>query len=318
MFRPLTWVALACLVPACVGASAASVADASGDSASADVSSAKDAGADAAIVADVASSSDTGAAQDTVQAGDIAVGDQTAPPLDGPADASKPTDVTVQVDAVGTADIAASDATVPTDGGSPSPISCAGPAYYFPAFDKSCMVNTDCFVAKHTVNCCGTMIALGYSTKDQAAFEAAEKICDNQYPGCGCASMATQAEDGYSDLGTGIVANCVAGQCTTSVPNSKMVCTSSGLTAPQPFKYCSSTAECDSVERLVDCCGSKMVVGITKATKANFAGLESKCTAGMPVCDCLSKPTVAEDGGVVGDAPPVVKCSYGACVTAAK
>ena len=318
--RTIFWVSSMVLATsACVGSGGgAPAALPTTDTATADLTAGSDAAAETATAKDTSTSADAAPGQDagadTAKPSDIAVvvdapsadtvaPDATKPPIDGPApiDAPPPPDAS------------------PPDSGTAPPIGCSGPVYYFPAFDKTCKADADCFVALHTINCCGSMVALGYNTKDKDAFAAAEMVCDNQYPGCGCASFGTEAEDGYSDgTGSNIVAKCVAGQCTTSVPTGKMECGTQGLMAPKPFKFCNNVSECDTVTRLADCCGSKIVVGITKGAKANFAGMESKCSSSMPMCDCLSKPTTAEDGGVIGDAPPGLKCSYGACFTSAK
>ena len=89
----------------------------------------------------------------------------------------------------------------------------------FPAFKKNCAAASDCFVAMHQIECCGSINALGYNTGEQAAFAAAEQACDHMYPGCGCAPRPTTAEDGQN-IGAGnrrIVVDCVAGACKTKV-----------------------------------------------------------------------------------------------------
>ncbi|MSP60993.1 MAG: hypothetical protein EXR72_11740 [Myxococcales bacterium] len=98
-------------------------------------------------------------------------------------------------------------------------VSCgAGGASTFPEFDRACAAAQDCFIALHQINCCGSLAALGLSGKEKGRFEAAEKICEAQYPGCGCASQPTVADDGKSESqGHPIAVSCVAGKCRTSV-----------------------------------------------------------------------------------------------------
>jgi len=284
-------------------------ADASpGDAAQADI--AADTGAPDATAADGSPdvTADPGPTPDGVV--DVASGD--AKPTDaGAADASSADtagDVSQPVDAP------SSDA---KPGGA---VVCAGPgAYAFPALSKTCKADADCFVALHQVNCCGTMVALGLAVADKAAFDAAEKVCGGQYPGCGCASMGTMAEDGHTDTtGAGIAVNCKGGLCATSVKAAAAKCGPNGAESPKPFKWCAVSSDCAFVLRQVDCCGSQMAVGIAASAKDAFAAFDAKCTAAGPICDCLAKPTAAEDGGEVGPNGPTVACTWGSCLTGSK
>jgi hypothetical protein len=100
-----------------------------------------------------------------------------------------------------------------------STVMCTGATpIKFPTFDKSCRVAGDCFIALHQINCCGTLKALGYNKAEQARFDAAEKICRQQYPGCGCAAMPTTAEDGRTSMREGdIGVECAATGCRTFI-----------------------------------------------------------------------------------------------------
>jgi hypothetical protein len=89
----------------------------------------------------------------------------------------------------------------------------------FPSFDKTCADTSECAIALHTISCCGSNAAIGINANELGAFEAAEAICDGQYPECECAPFPTSAEDGNSSEDPGlIVVACVDGSCTTSVP----------------------------------------------------------------------------------------------------
>jgi len=113
-----------------------------------------------------------------------------------------------------------------------------------PAY-KKCTVPTDCVAITFQANCCGTMMATGVNTASQAA---AQKCGDDRaagFPGCGCATMATQADDGSQDpngQGTKASVTCDAGVCKTSFKGETCgtkVCTAtqtccSGMPLPEP------------------------------------------------------------------------------------
>ncbi len=89
----------------------------------------------------------------------------------------------------------------------------------FPQFDKSCASGADCLMRLHQTDCCGSRVAIGIAAGAAASFDAAEKLCESMYPGCGCAPAPTRAEDGMAERpGHPIVVDCVAGACRTSVP----------------------------------------------------------------------------------------------------
>jgi hypothetical protein len=97
-------------------------------------------------------------------------------------------------------------------------LACESHGTEFPSLDKACVQATDCFIADHTVSCCGTMIADGFNTASEAAFAAAETTCAAAYPGCDCVQDPTTAEDGRTDeMGT-IAVGCDMGLCRTYVP----------------------------------------------------------------------------------------------------
>jgi len=84
-----------------------------------------------------------------------------------------------------------------------------------PSFDRGCSADADCIVAVHQINCCGTEIATGLNHSERAAFDSFEAACVVTYPGCGCASLETMADDGTTGWGDASV-SCVVGTCTTS------------------------------------------------------------------------------------------------------
>jgi hypothetical protein len=89
----------------------------------------------------------------------------------------------------------------------------------FPSFDKSCIDADDCAAVIHTTDCCGNSIAIGINVAEVANFDAAELICDAQYPACGCPAGPTIAEDGNPILDPNdIFVSCANNGCMTSVP----------------------------------------------------------------------------------------------------
>lgn len=79
-------------------------------------------------------------------------------------------------------------------------------------------------------------------------------------------------------------------------------------------RACAMDADCAMADRAIDCCGSLATFGINKNDLAAFTAAEMMC---QPICDCLSKPTVADDGKTVTDPTTVtVSCMGGTCMTA--
>ncbi len=97
-------------------------------------------------------------------------------------------------------------------------LTCESGAADFPLLDKRCTAPADCVIVQHMVSCCGTMVAIGLAKTDINAFSAAEADCSAGYPGCGCASQPTAAEDGRTAVDGTIQVDCVDQRCTTYVP----------------------------------------------------------------------------------------------------
>ena len=97
-------------------------------------------------------------------------------------------------------------------------VMCGGDPLAFPDFSKQCATVDDCAIVIHQSDCCGNSDALGLNKAEVPAFDAAEAICESQYPGCGCPTEGTTAEDGVlvSDAAAIHVA-CVDNQCQTYI-----------------------------------------------------------------------------------------------------
>jgi hypothetical protein len=106
------------------------------------------------------------------------------------------------------------------DGPLPSSLICESTHQPFPqnAYDKTCSTVADCTIVDHMISCCGTMRAIGLRTSAVAAFTPVEQDCESHYPGCGCASGPTQAEDGRTSIDGTILVACTPNGCATFVP----------------------------------------------------------------------------------------------------
>jgi hypothetical protein len=97
-------------------------------------------------------------------------------------------------------------------------VQCTANPPQFPSFDRTCASDADCVSVSHQHDCCGSTVQLGIAKRDQHAFEAAEKTCAAQFPGCGCAAAPLTADDGQQARADHpIVVACVSGTCRTSV-----------------------------------------------------------------------------------------------------
>lgn len=274
--------------------------------------------ADSVAATDSAAALDAGMTADAGPVADAALTD-TAVTDAGPtgADAGQSTDSTAAPDALQTADAGpGADAMQTADAAGGSPVVCAGGEPKFPPFDKSCSVDADCVTSLHQINCCGTLIAVGMNKAALPGFEAAEKTCQSQYPGCGCASMMTVAEDGVVvQKPEELVAHCAAGVCVSKVNIDPKECKSVPGGAPQAWRWCQQDADCDSVLHMVDCCGTQVLWGVAKTAKAGIEATETACGKYEPICDCMPKPTAADDGKPVSSGKVQSKCTNGGCWT---
>lgn len=81
-----------------------------------------------------------------------------------------------------------------------------------------------------------------------------------------------------------------------------------------PFeRTCATSADCELRFHMIDCCGTLAAVGIYEGDAAAFDMVEAMC---QPVCDCVAKPTVADDGKTSDNAAAFqVSCVSGICKT---
>ncbi len=264
--------------------------------------------ADTQVAADTVDGSGDGSAD---MAADLVV--DTSPPPDAPD--SAPID-TASADVLPDAAAAdgMGDCLASADVGAPQ---CSGGgALYFPSFSKACSADSDCIVAEHQINCCGTKVAWGLAASEKCAFDSAEAVCESQYPGCGCAQFMTQAEDGYTSFNAqDFAARCTTGQCRSYVKDALPECSPSGLQAPKPVKACNVDTDCDFSITFVDCCGSLLFTGIAKFAKPAYDIVQKKCQDTAAVCKCMPKPTILDDGKELTTSAVPVACVSGSCRT---
>jgi hypothetical protein len=88
----------------------------------------------------------------------------------------------------------------------------------FPTFDRSCSTLADCTAVVHRVDCCGTVVITGINSAELARFNAAEQICDPEYPACGCRQSPTMTDTAQTATSSSEPVECLTGTCTTYVP----------------------------------------------------------------------------------------------------
>lgn len=104
-------------------------------------------------------------------------------------------------------------------GGGGDTVACNASPQTWPAFERGCTDTPSCVIAKHMIDCCGTILATGINHAELARFNADEAACESQYPGCGCASQGTLVDTGATVMDpTTIQVECRSGTCTTFAP----------------------------------------------------------------------------------------------------
>lgn len=123
--------------------------------------------------------------------------------------------------------------------------------------------------------------------------------------GCGA---KTETTDPPADASSDTFASDTASD--VKVPDTAPIaCVDSMGAMPISLKTCSSNADCAMRTRQSDCCGSEMVVGVRADIADAFATCEAERRKGLPLCDCLAKPTSAEDGRETSGFTVKVRCT---------
>jgi hypothetical protein len=119
-------------------------------------------------------------------------------------------------------------------------------------------------------------------------------------------SSTTSGSGGGTSVSGGSTSNSGGGiQCTGPTPM-----------FPAFDKTCTVAADCVIKFHMVDCCGTRISIGINTSESTAFDQAEQICEAMYPGCGCAAMPTKAEDGKTALDESTiVVDCLSGACST---
>lgn len=153
-------------------------------------------------------------------------------------------------------------------------IRCDGANPFFPSFDKGCTNDGSCELVFHMTDCCGGGLYMGINHSALACFEAAEGVCESQFPACGCASQGVNVEDGTFirwDQVDQIKVECNGGRCRSYWPEGTFECgdgvrctedqicvtTNGGPAGSEPSYTCSNRvngcSDCDCLEMAEGC-----------------------------------------------------------------
>ncbi len=103
-------------------------------------------------------------------------------------------------------------------GGAVLELTCNADMSELPPFERQCGDASECAIARHQVDCCGSATAHGIRADQLAAFTTAESACQALFPGCGCPAQPTVAEDGDTEAQGTIMVTCENSVCLTFVP----------------------------------------------------------------------------------------------------
>lgn len=94
---------------------------------------------------------------------------------------------------------------------------------------KSCTTADDCVVHRYQANCCGTEYAAGVAKTQLAAAKQCTDARTASFPGCGCAQLPADADDGSKDESSGTAqVTCRNNKCESTFKGEacgKYVCT---------------------------------------------------------------------------------------------
>jgi hypothetical protein len=149
--------------------------------------------------------------------------------------------------------------------GADSAIECTAVPPIFPTFDRTCEAPSDCTLVEHTTSCCGSALVMAVRAGEKAAFDAAELVCDDQYPLCDCVTQWVDVEDG------------------TQIPFDKI----GGIAAACQDGNCRAVYEAESFDCLDKRCGAGTYCAITTGGPAGSIPSASCPTTECTECDCL-------------------------------
>ena len=147
---------------------------------------------------------------------------------------------------------------------------------------QSCALS-ECFVATVCVDHCGGAIVSS-----------------------GCCSCVAPAVDEQS-----------CGGSSGSAGSTAVDCQGPGLPKGFPSfdRSCSESSPCSAVVHQLNCCGTRIVTGISATEVARFTAAEQTCEAQYPECECAQGATTTDTGQVVSGLDAPVECHMGTCTT---
>lgn len=146
-------------------------------------------------------------------------------------------------------------------------------------------------------------------------------------PGCGGSSFTTADDAGSSDASTADASTAGDGSSDASKSDSGIATDGGGIGIEagtckadagifnDVIKGCTVDIACVVVLHQIDCCGSKVAIGINHASKDAFTQDETTWESSCPACGCPPAPTVAEDGKPCDLTTCKVSCDNGQCRT---
>ncbi|WP_437980304.1 hypothetical protein [Sorangium sp. So ce117] len=87
---------------------------------------------------------------------------------------------------------------------------------------------------------------------------------------------------------------------------------------PAFSKACEQASDCVVLPHVTTCCGDILFVGVDADDKEAFEAAEAACLAGSPLCDCPSRPSLAEDGRRLereSEQAVAARCDEGSCTS---
>lgn len=79
---------------------------------------------------------------------------------------------------------------------------------------------------------------------------------------------------------------------------------------------CGDGRDCRVAVHQVNCCGSRVAIGINFLEQARFDEAEATCETQYPACDCFDRGILADDGQSTYDSAQLAAfCNEGACAT---
>ncbi|MSP61224.1 MAG: hypothetical protein EXR72_12935 [Myxococcales bacterium] len=132
----------------------------------------------------------------------------------------------------------------------------------------------------------------------------------------GAMADATSPDAARSDAAVAID---LAVRDTASPPDAALVCNFGDPGAfPKFDPKCGDTKSCSIGFHLVDCCGTLRAIGFNHAFRDAFDAAEKSWQQICPMCDCIAKPTLADDGKPGTMQTITVACEAGLCRTHGK